>query len=127
MVRASRRPSEVERDTCSISSWLKGYLARQLRTLTLMLAVILGLVVLWAGGRLVLQYIIGSRSFDNPPKVGEPVSKVVERLGPPSYDSREDEGEEDEEYLLGYTNGMGVRYHLTVKNGVITDIKRSSR
>jgi len=68
-------------------------------------------------------------SFEQPPRIGEGVQEVIERLGSPSYDSRTETGQDSysPRYLLGYTDGLGTRYHLTVELGVVTKIECSSR
>ena len=69
----------------------------------------------------------GIRPYDEPPVVGERVEEVIERLGPPHFDSRRNDGDTDREYQLGYTDGLGTRHHLSVENGVIVEIEYSSK
>ena len=70
---------------------------------------------------------IGYRPYPDPPRVGEPVAAVVQRLGAPHYDSRKGDRDGKDEYQLGYTDGVGTRYLLTVKDGYVTHIEYSSR
>jgi len=64
--------------------------------------------------------------FAEPPRVGERIDPVINRLGPPHFDSRE-AGDPAMDYQLGYTDGLGTRHHLRVQDGVITEIRYSSR
>lgn len=61
-----------------------------------------------------------------PPRIGENVESVIDRLGTPHFDSRTS-GDPEADYRLGYTLNLGTRYHLQVQNGIITDISYSSR
>jgi hypothetical protein len=70
---------------------------------------------------------LGWRSFSEPPKLGEKSDAIIERLGPPHYDSRDSTGDGDHDYGLGYIDGLGTRHHLRVKDGVVTEITYSSR
>jgi hypothetical protein len=62
-----------------------------------------------------------------PPQVGETATAIAERLGPPAYDSRVAENDNEQDYELGYTDGLGTRHHLHVSRGVVTGITYSSR
>lgn len=61
------------------------------------------------------------------PRVGETASAVMERFGPPHFDSRIENGDTEQDYRLGYTLGIGTRHHLHVKGGRIIEIDYSSR
>lgn len=61
-----------------------------------------------------------------PPHVGERADAIMQRLGPPDFDSRQS-GDGDDEYRLGYTLGLGTRHHLRVKHGEVAEITYSSR
>ena len=98
-------------------------------------AIIVVLVVIIGG--MYFWYItgkLGMRPYDNPPKIGEPIEEVIARLGPPQFDSRNinqynnlNPSKMKEEYKIGYTDGIGTRHHITVKDGKIIDIKYSTK
>lgn len=60
------------------------------------------------------------------PQVGEGAGAIVQRLGPPEFDSRLN-GDPADDYRLGYTLRLGTRHHLHVQGGVVTEIEYSSR
>jgi hypothetical protein len=62
-----------------------------------------------------------------PPQIGETAKAVEERWGTPHYDSRTSVRDSDNDYRLGYTDGLGTRHHLHVKGGKIVEIEYSSR
>ncbi len=82
---------------------------------------LLGDVAAW----FVLDHL-GWHGFPEPPRVGEKAEAILERLGAPHYDGRRF-GDAERDYQLGYTDGLGTRHHLHVKDGVVVEIKYSSR
>jgi hypothetical protein len=69
---------------------------------------------------------LGFVPFSKPPKVGERVDEIIQRLGPPHFDSRKD-GDPESHYRLGYTDSLGTRHHLTISKGVVVKIEYSSK
>lgn len=90
------------------------------------LLVLIGIVTLGLVCLFVVSRQIGFVPFPKPPKVGERAEEMLKRLGPPHFDSRED-GDSETNYRLGYTDGQGTRYHLTISNGVVVKVEYSSR
>lgn len=87
-------------------------------------------IAFW-GGMLIASFYgalwtVGFRPFSDPPQVGKDADAIVIRLGPPSFDSREG-GDGLDDYRLGYTDNIGMRYHLHVVAGLVAEIERSSR
>ena len=87
-------------------------------SLRALLAAMLGFACFFAG----IRY-----NRREPPHVGETATTVEERWGPPHYDSRTSIGGSDGDYCIGYTDGLGTRYHLHVEDGRIIEIEYSSR
>jgi hypothetical protein len=83
------------------------------------------LALLFAGYGLAV-HTLGFHGFSEPPQVGERADSVIERLGSPHFDSRTD-GDNEADYRLGYTDGVGTRYHLRVQGGIVRKIEYSSR
>lgn len=90
------------------------------------IAVVLGLLLCLAALAAAAMRGIGMVPFDQPPAVGERAEDVIERLGEPELDSR-GRRRDVAEYELGYTDGMGTRHHLLVLDGVVVEIRYSSR
>ena len=100
-----------------------GSLCKLLRKLGLVVAAVLpALLALYLGSRW-----LGWRPYSAPPKAGESVDRIIQRLGAPHFDSRDNHGDTDERYILVYTDGMGTRYHLTVERGNVVRVEHSSR
>jgi len=76
-----------------------------------------------AGVRLALTL----RTTREPPQLGETFEAVDARWGPAAYDSRTSQGDSDREYDLGHYGESGTRYHLHLKDGVVTQVATSSR
>jgi hypothetical protein len=90
------------------------------------LALVVALLVIGVVGIWLFLDRHGFHSFSEPPRVGEKADAVIQRLGQPHYDSRDD-GDAERDYRLGYTDGLGTRHHIRVKDGVVTEITYSSR
>jgi hypothetical protein len=90
------------------------------------IAVVGGLLMLGAVAGWIILGRLGWHGFSEPPQVGEKADAIVQRLGPPHYDSRPS-GDSDHDYQLGYTDGLGTRHHLHVKKEIVVDITYSSR
>ena len=90
---------------------------------------LLAVMVVLCGLYVFIKYGLGLRPYDDPPAVGDRIGAVTARLGPPHYDSRSSDSTstDQEQYQLGYTDCIGTRYHLTVRNGVVHAIEYSSR
>jgi hypothetical protein len=95
------------------------------RTLRNLGVLVISVCALFGGCRLVL-YSIGFHPFPVPPRVGERADSVILRLGPPAFDSRQ-QGDQEDDYRLGYTDGIGTRHHLHVVRGSVVEIEYSSR
>jgi hypothetical protein len=90
------------------------------------LAVVGVLLVLSGGGAWIALDRLGWHGFPEPPRVGEEANAIIQRLGPPHFDSRPS-GDSDHDFQLGYTDGLGTRHHLHVKDGIVVEITYSSR
>jgi hypothetical protein len=90
------------------------------------LALAASLLCLVGLGGVAMLRSLGWREFANPPRLGADATAIIERLGDPGFDRRT-AGDTDDDYQLGYTDGLGTRHHLRVHDGVITQIGHSSR
>lgn len=83
----------------------------------------------FVSGIVAALYLLGGLRWVFPPaapRVGETATAVIERLGPPDFDSRTDE-DSDCDFQLGYALGLGTRHHLHVRDGKVVEITYSSR